>query len=267
MLPPVSLPIAKATNPAAVAAPGPALEPDDPSSSNHGFIVCPPNQMWVWPDVIERQRSQTQLGYQHRTRRMQTFHNHSVLRGHAVSQRLGAIGRRNSGCIEKIFCSPRDAMQRTAVLSGGDLGVGLFSLSEREVTCQGDDAAQFGIELLQTLQINLSEAFRAKFALLDPARELYQRGEGNIFVGYRQGSRIGATAHTLVPLRTCLHPWQHRVPLGRRSERRFQRHFPRARASLVQGGHIRTPAAAASAARFARQLPAASARSDSVISI
>src|SRR3954464_1728036 len=39
MLPPVSLPIEKPTNPAAVAAPGPALEPDDPSSSSHGFIV------------------------------------------------------------------------------------------------------------------------------------------------------------------------------------------------------------------------------------
>src|SRR6478735_8923169 len=45
MLPPVSLPIEKATNPAAVAAPGPALDPDAPSSSSHGFIVWPPNQM------------------------------------------------------------------------------------------------------------------------------------------------------------------------------------------------------------------------------
>src|SRR5262245_5768485 len=45
MLPPVSLPIENATKPAAVAAPGPALDPDDPSSSNHGFIVWPPNQI------------------------------------------------------------------------------------------------------------------------------------------------------------------------------------------------------------------------------
>src|SRR5580704_1168705 len=45
MLPPVSLPIANPTNPAAVAAPGPALEPDAPSSSSHGFMVWPPNQM------------------------------------------------------------------------------------------------------------------------------------------------------------------------------------------------------------------------------
>src|SRR5271156_731578 len=45
MLPPVSLPIEKATSPAAVAAPGPALDPDAPSSSSHGFMVWPPNQM------------------------------------------------------------------------------------------------------------------------------------------------------------------------------------------------------------------------------
>src|ERR1700679_633126 len=44
MLPPVSLPIAKPTRPAAVAAPGPALDPDDPSSKSQGFIVWPPNQ-------------------------------------------------------------------------------------------------------------------------------------------------------------------------------------------------------------------------------
>ena len=43
MLPSVSLPIEKATRPAAVAAPGPALEPEAPSSSSHGFIVWPPN--------------------------------------------------------------------------------------------------------------------------------------------------------------------------------------------------------------------------------
>src|SRR4029453_9215207 len=45
MLPSVSLPIENATRPAAGAAPGPALDPDDPSSSSHGFIVWPPNQM------------------------------------------------------------------------------------------------------------------------------------------------------------------------------------------------------------------------------
>src|SRR5271169_3536326 len=41
MLPPVSLPMAKPTSPAAVADPGPALEPEEPSSSSQGFMVWP----------------------------------------------------------------------------------------------------------------------------------------------------------------------------------------------------------------------------------
>src|SRR5271163_5089802 len=45
MLPPVSLPIENPTSPAAVAEPGPALEPDAPSSNSHGFTVWPPNQI------------------------------------------------------------------------------------------------------------------------------------------------------------------------------------------------------------------------------
>src|SRR6201993_2175083 len=45
MLPPVSLPIANPTRPAATAEPGPALDPDEPSSGSQGFIVCPPNHI------------------------------------------------------------------------------------------------------------------------------------------------------------------------------------------------------------------------------
>src|SRR5438876_7251096 len=44
MLPSVSLPMLNPTQPAAVAAPAPALLPDEPSSGSQGFIVCPPNQ-------------------------------------------------------------------------------------------------------------------------------------------------------------------------------------------------------------------------------
>jgi len=43
MLPPVSLPMEKPTSPAAVAAPGPALEPEAPSSRSQGFTFCPPH--------------------------------------------------------------------------------------------------------------------------------------------------------------------------------------------------------------------------------
>src|SRR5208283_912878 len=106
MLPPVSLPIAKATKPAAVAAPGPALEPDDPSSSSQGFIVCPPNQMSFSAS------------------RVQALHDCGIIGGHTVSQRLRAVRRRNSRGVEQILRSPWNAMQRAPVLAGGDLGIG-----------------------------------------------------------------------------------------------------------------------------------------------
>src|SRR5260370_35106770 len=43
MLPPGSLPIEKPTSPAAVAAPGPALEPEEPPTSIRGLPACPHN--------------------------------------------------------------------------------------------------------------------------------------------------------------------------------------------------------------------------------
>ena len=44
MEPCVSVPIAKGTNPATVAAAEPAEEPLDPLNKFHGLFVCPPNQ-------------------------------------------------------------------------------------------------------------------------------------------------------------------------------------------------------------------------------
>src|SRR5437867_4204616 len=45
--PPVSVPIAKATSPAAVAEPGPADDPDASCWTFHGFRVTPPNHCAV----------------------------------------------------------------------------------------------------------------------------------------------------------------------------------------------------------------------------
>ena len=41
----VSVPIANATHPAAVADAGPADDPLEPSVGSHGLFVCPPNQL------------------------------------------------------------------------------------------------------------------------------------------------------------------------------------------------------------------------------
>src|SRR5262245_9062806 len=49
----VSVPIANPTSPPAVADPGPADDPLEPSAGLPGFLVCPPNQRSPWASSPE----------------------------------------------------------------------------------------------------------------------------------------------------------------------------------------------------------------------
>jgi hypothetical protein len=119
------------------------------------------------PDVVERQRAHAQLGDQHGARLVQALDHGGVLRGHAIAVRLGAVGGRDAGGIDQILGAPRDAVQRAAILSGGDLHVGLFGLRQRQVARERDDAAQLGVEALQAVQIDIGEALGGELARLD----------------------------------------------------------------------------------------------------
>jgi hypothetical protein len=131
MLPPVSLPMAKATRPAAVAEPGPALEPDEPSSSSHGI-----HRLAAKPDVVERQRAQTELGDQHSAGILQALDDDRILLRHTVAIGLGAPGRRNVRGVEQVLHAIWNSMQRAAIFAGCDFGVGLPGLLHREVAGQ-----------------------------------------------------------------------------------------------------------------------------------
>ena len=124
MLPPVSLPMAKPTNPAAVAAPGPALEPEEPSSSSHGFMVWPPNQM-----SFSASAPRLNLATSTAPASFSRLHDDGVLRWDAIAERLGAVGGGDAGGIEQIFCAPGNAVQRSAILSGGNFLVGVLRLA------------------------------------------------------------------------------------------------------------------------------------------
>ena len=128
MLPPVSLPIEKPTRPAAVAAPGPALDPEAPSSSSHGFIVCPPNQM-----SLSASAPRLSFAISTAPASLQPAHDGGVCGRDAVPERLRAVRRRDAGGVEQILDAVRDAVQRAAILARGDFRVGLFRLRERRV--------------------------------------------------------------------------------------------------------------------------------------
>ena len=239
MLPPVSLPMEKPTRPAAVAAPGPALEPEAPSSSSHGFMVWPPNQMSL-------SASAPRLSLAIRTapassRRLTTAASSC---GDAVAEGLGAVGGGDAGGVEQIFAAPGDAVQRAAIFSGGDFAVGLFGLREGEVARQGDDAAQLGIEAVDALEINVGEALGSELSRFDPAREL---GYGaKAMSSSRLGSGPGSLwlRNELVFFRdpACI-PGQHGIPARSRGERWFERDFFGAGAAFVKRGHCAAPVA------------------------
>ena len=62
-------------------------------------------------------------------------------------------------------------MQRATILARPTL-VGALRLGEREIARQRDHAAQFGIELLQPVEIDVGEALGGELAGFNPAGKL-----------------------------------------------------------------------------------------------
>ncbi len=106
---------------------------------------------------------------------------------------FGAVGGGDVGGVEEVFCSPWDAVEGASVVASGDFSVGGFGLCECVVAGEGDDAVDLGIELLDALEVDVSEAGAGEFAGLDPAGELVDGGEGDGFVGGgERGVEFGA---------------------------------------------------------------------------
>jgi len=61
---------------------------------------------------------------------VKTLHDHCILGGDAIAERLRTISGRNAGGVEQVFASPRYAVQWPAIVAGSDLGVGLLGLRE-----------------------------------------------------------------------------------------------------------------------------------------
>ena len=155
MLPPVSLPIENATSAAAVAAPGPALDPDAPSSSSHGFIVWPPNQM-----SFSASAPSDSLAISTAPASFRRAHHRGVRGGNAIAERFGAVGRgdvlrcrgdpsRRTGC----RAADRDTCRRRSRRRA-------LRARERVIARQRDDGAELRIEPLDALQIDAASAVR-----------------------------------------------------------------------------------------------------------
>ena len=103
---------------------------------------------------------------------------------------------------------------------------------------------QFGIELLQAVNVDIRQPFRCNLPRLNPARKLRNRGKRNVGVICRQGSAgIGAAnvevfASSGFPRQNSR---QHRVPLRCRRKFRFERQFARSSSAFVERRHLHAP--------------------------
>ena len=97
------------------------------------------------PDVVEGERAEAELGEQDGAGGVQALDDGGVFCGNAIAKRLGAIGGGDSGGVEKIFSAPGNSVQRAAIFSCGDFGVGLFGLWKGESLVSVMTQRSFGL--------------------------------------------------------------------------------------------------------------------------
>jgi len=109
------------------------------------------------------------------------------------------------------------------------------------IASEGDDAAELGIELLDAAKVNLREALGGELALLDPAGELRDGGEGDVgFVG-GQRAGIGFGADELIALRAGGLPGENGTVTRERREHGFEDDGAGTGAALVDRGKVYAP--------------------------
>ncbi len=173
---------------------------------------------------------------------MQTLHNHGIFRRHTIAKRLRAVRGWNAGGIEQVLPTPGNAMQWPTIVSGGDLGIGLFRLLERQVARHRDDAVEPRIEPLQSLKINVGQPLRRELAMLDPLRKLRDRGKCDVRVAPGKWTGIHAAANEAVLLRCRFQSRQNRIPARRGGEGCFQGDLARSGTAFVERRHRSAPA-------------------------
>ena len=184
MLPPVSLPIEKPTRPAAVAAPGPGARPRAPSSSSHGFIVCPPNQMSL-------SASAPRLSLATSTAPA------SCSRFTTAASAVGTRLRNGSApyVVGMPAVSSRSLTPHGMPCSGPRYlpaaisASACFACASAESRVSVMIAAQLRIEALDAIEIDLRQPLGGELCALDPARELRDRREGDVGVARRAAGR------------------------------------------------------------------------------
>ena len=143
-----------------------------PGARTRGAFLPKPwiHRLPAEPDIVQRQCSQAEFRYKHRSRFIQFPHHSRIRLGYAVAKRLRSIRCGNSCCVEQVFSAPRNSVQRSAIFSRRNFRVRFLRVGHRVFARKSDHAPQCGIEFLEPLQINIRQPFRTEFLRLNPSR-------------------------------------------------------------------------------------------------
>jgi hypothetical protein len=113
---------------------------------------------------------------------VKAFDHGGVFRGDTIAKWLGAVGGGDSGGVDEVLRAPGDAVKGSSIMARGDFLIRLPGLGEGEVFGEGDNAAQFGIEALEAVEVDVGEALGGELARFDPAGELCDGCERDVGV-------------------------------------------------------------------------------------
>ena len=129
------------------------------------------------PEISLGQRAERGLGDQDRASLIESLDDGGVvvevLRFEAAGAPCGGIALDR----EQVLASPRNSVQRSPVVAGGDLGVGLSSLFERPLLRERNDEVQSWIEALEAREVHLRELERVDLPCLHQLRQLPHTGK------------------------------------------------------------------------------------------
>ena len=121
---------------------------------------------------------------------------------------------------------------------------------------EGDDAAEFRIEALEALEIDAGQPLGGELAVFDPAREVRDRREGDVFVARGQRAGIGGGAHEAVAIGTGGLAGLNRLNAGPGLKVGLERDFARSGAAFVERRHGFAPVGGGLGAVFLGHLDA-----------
>ena len=108
---------------------------------SQGFMVWPPNQM-----SLRASAPMLSLAMSTAPACVEAVDDGGVSVGDAVAEGLGAVGGGDAGGVEQVLCAPGNAVERAAIMAGGNFSVGAAGLLESVIGQEGDDAAELWIE-------------------------------------------------------------------------------------------------------------------------